>query len=118
MKQYAIKKNDGNKNVPVLMYDESTKTFTIDIPKDVSEMELPFMLALYAQKGVYHMNPEASMKWVQSRIVPSSRQNIGEILKNNSMKSYDEYRLLINVNGRCGQDDYYLERMSDKQEIG
>lgn len=49
------------------------------------------------------------MKWVQSRIIPSSRQNIGEILRVNGMNSYDEHTLLLKNEGRSCQDEYYIE---------
>lgn len=39
------------------------------------------------------MNSEWSMRWVQSRIIPSSRQNIGEILRVNGMRSYDRTQI-------------------------
>ena len=46
------------------------------------------------------MNSDWSMRWVQSRIIPSSRQNIGEILRVNGMRSYDEHKLLLKNEGR------------------
>ena len=45
---------------------------------------------------------------MQQRIVPSNRQNIAQILRDNGLKIYDEYSLLMLSSGRCEQDDYYL----------
>lgn len=112
MKKYAIKRNDRNKVVAILNYDEKNKEYTIDIPDDVTEKEAPFMMSLFLKKGVRHMNPDWSMKWVQSRIVPSSRQNIGEILRVNGMGSYDEHKLLLKNEGRSCQDEFYIEQQA------
>lgn len=52
------------------------------------------------------MNSDWSMRWVQSRIIPSSRQNIGEILRVNGMRSYDEHKLLLKNEGWSCQDEF------------
>ena len=111
MKKYAIKRDNRDKTVAILNYDERKKEYTIDIPDNVTEKEAPFMLALLLQKGIRHVDPEWSMKWVQGRIVPSSRQNIGEILRVNGMDSYDEHTLLMKNEGRCCQDEYHIEQL-------
>lgn len=111
MKKYAVKRTDKNKVIAILNYDEKNKEFTIDIPDGVSEKESPFMMSLFLKKGIRHMDSEWSLKWVQSRIIPSSRQNIGEILRNNGMNSYDEYQLLVKNEGRSCQDEYYITAM-------
>lgn len=51
------------------------------------------------------------MRFVQSRIIPSSRQNIEEILRVNEMDFYDEHEFLLKNEGRCCQDEFYIEQM-------
>lgn len=111
MTRYAIKKNNRNKIVGILNYDEQSKTYTIDIPENVSYKEAPFMMSLFLKKGIRSVDSEWSMRWVRSRIIPSSRQNIGEILRVNGMRSYDEHRLLLKNEGRSCQDEFYIEHM-------
>lgn len=111
MKRYAIRKNGRNKTVAILNFDENTKSYTIEIPKDISAREAPFMISLFLKKGIRKIGPEWSMRWVQSRIIPSSRQNIGEILRANGMRSYDEHALLIKNEGRSCQDEFYIEKI-------
>lgn len=111
MRKYAIKRNNKNRVVAILNYDEEKKTYTIDIPEDVTEKESPFMLSLFLEKGIRHVNPEWSMRWVRSRIIPSSRQNIGEILRVNGMETYDEHTLLLKNEGRSCQDEFYIESL-------
>lgn len=111
MTRYAIKKNNRNKIVGILNYDEQSKTYTIDIPENVSYKEAPFMMSLFLKKGIRSVDSEWSMRWVRSRIIPSSRQNIGEILRVNGMRSYDEHKLLLKNEGRSCQDEFYIEHM-------
>ncbi|MDC7291107.1 hypothetical protein NXH76_25295 [Blautia schinkii] len=47
MRRYAIKRNNRNKIVGILNYDERTKKYRIDIPEDVSSKEAPFMMSLF-----------------------------------------------------------------------
>lgn len=49
-------------------------------------------------------------------MIPPDRQNIGQILRDNKLDCYDEYKLLMLTKGRCVQDDYYLVGI-DEQEI-
>lgn len=113
MKRYAIKNDqiDRNKILSILNYDEEKKEFTIDIPEYAVSNELPFVMASFWKRGLCKVSPEWSMRWVQSRIVPPSRQNIGQILRANGMKRYDEYALLVKNQGRCCQDEFYLEEI-------
>ena len=111
MNRYAIKRKNRNKIVGILNYDERTKKYTIDIPENVTPEETPFMMSLFLKKGIRTMNSDWSMRWVQSRIIPSSRQNIGEILRVNGMRSYDEHELLLKNEGRSCQDEFYIEHM-------
>ncbi|MDO4395377.1 MAG: hypothetical protein Q4C51_01105 [Clostridia bacterium] len=111
MNRYAIRRNNSEKIVGILNYDEKTKKYTIEIPENVTPKEAPFMMSLLLKKGVRTMNSDWSMRWVQSRIIPSSRQNIGEILRTNGMRSYDEHTLLLKNEGRSCQDEFYIEDM-------
>ena len=49
-----------------------------------------------------------SRRWVEERIVPPSRQNIGQVLKANNLDEYDDFKLLLVSMGRCCQDDFEL----------
>lgn len=111
MNRYAIKRTNGNKVVAILNYDEMARTYTIDIPIGISSREAPFMLSLFLKKGIRSLDQDASMRWVRSRIIPSSRQNIEEILEKKKMDSYDEHTLLLKSEGRSCQDEFYIEEI-------
>lgn len=111
MNRYAIKRTNGNKVVAILNYDEMARTYTIDIPIGISSREAPFMLALFLKKVIRSLDQDASIRWVRSRIIPSSRQNIEEILEKNKMDSYDEHTLLLKSEGRSCQDEFYIKEI-------
>ena len=111
MNRYAIKRTNGNKVVAILNYDEMAGTYTIDIPIGISSREAPFMLSLFLKKGIRSLDQDASIRWVRSRIIPSSRQNIEEILEKNKMDSYDEHTLLLKSEGRSCQDEFYIKEI-------
>ena len=109
--KHVLSEGHRNKIVGILNYDEKAKKYTIEIPENVTPKEAPFMMSLLLKKGIRTMNSDWSMRWVQSRIIPSSRQNIGEILRVNGMRSYDEHKLLLKNEGRSCQDEFYIEHM-------
>lgn len=111
MNRYAIKRTNGNKAVGILNYDETAGTYTIDVPIGISSREAPFMLSLFLKKGIRSLDQDASIRWVRSRIIPSSRQNIEEILEKNKMDSYDEHTLLLKSEGRSCQDEFYIKEI-------
>ncbi len=112
MKIFAIK-NEINQNraAAYLFYYEKKKRFYAELPNDADEWNTPMLLASVLKKNKKTVNAELTKSWVQQRIVPSDRQNIGRILRDNGLKQYDEFELLLLGNGRCAQDGYYIEEV-------
>ena len=54
-----------------------------------------------------------SDKWVKQRIVPSERQNLGLILKENKLNEYNEFKMLLLGKGRCAQDDCMIAPINE-----
>lgn len=117
MKIFAIRDETDNaaKDLAYLLYYENDKRFYIELPEDADPWETPLLLSSFAQKGEHTVNSYWSKLWVQQRIVPSDRQNIGQILRDNGLKAYDEYDLLVLSAGRCEQDDYYFAPMDESE---
>lgn len=115
MKIFAIRdKNDSsNKDLAYLIYYQKAKKFYIELPEHCNPWKLPLLISSFADKGQYSIDSYWSKVWVQQRIIPTDRQNLGEILKSNNLKEYDEYSLLMLSNGRCEQDDYYLTAIKE-----
>jgi hypothetical protein len=110
MKIFAIRDETDKeqKDFAYLLYYEKEKHFFIELPENADPWETPLLLSSFAKRGEKTVNSYWSKLWVQQRIVPTDRQNLGQILKENHLKEYDEYRLLLLSMGRCAQDDYYL----------
>lgn len=117
MKIFAIRDKTDNtrKDLAYLLYYETDKRFYIELPENAEPWETPLLLSSFARKGEHTVNSYWSRLWVQQRIVPSDRQNIGQILRDNGLKTYDEYELLMLSDGQCEQDDYYLVPMDEKK---
>lgn len=96
------------RDLAFLFYFEKQRQFYIEIPKETDPWDLPFILFDFAQKGQYTIDAVWSMGWVRQRIVPTDRQNLGQILRENGLSEYDEYKLLMLSHGRCEQDGCYL----------
>ena len=98
-----------------LIYYERPKAFYIELPENADPWETPLLLSSFVKRGEHSVGSYWSRLWVQQRIVPQDRQNIGQVLKENGISLYDEFQLLMLTMGRCAQDDCYLEEISADQ---
>ena len=117
MKIFAIRDEtdaDGTE-LAWLFYYETEKRFYIELPENADPWNVPLVLSSFLKKGETSVNSYWSRLWVQQRIVPPDRQNIAQILRDNGLKEYDEYGLLMLAMGRCAQDDYYLAPIDEKE---
>ena len=95
-----------------LIFYEKSRTFYIELPDDADPWETPLLLSSFLDRGEHSIGSYWSHMWVQQRIVPPERQNIGQILKAARLSEYNEFALLLLNMGRCAQDDCYLEEIS------
>lgn len=116
MKIFVIRNEEDKtrKNLAYLIYYEKDKRFYIELPDDADIWETPLILSSRLKRGEKTINAYWSKIWVQQRIIPQDRQNLGRILKDNGLDSYDEFKLLAMTDGRCAQDYYYLTPISEK----
>lgn len=114
MLKFAIK-NDyyEGKTVGYLYYDEKKREYEIEIPQEVKSSEAPCILADFIRKSQYRIGKDWSYRWVKERVVPPERQNIGQILRVNGLKEYDEFPLLLKNDGRCCQDECYIVKVEE-----
>lgn len=110
MKIFAIRDelDPQKKNLAYLFCYERQGTFYIELPEDADPWETPLILSSFLKRGERTVNAYWSKIWVQQRVVPPDRQNLGQILRDNGIKTYNELDLLEQTQGRCTQDDYYL----------
>lgn len=116
MKIFAlINEHTNAKPNTFLIYYETTRTFYIEITDGADEWDVPFYFSYFVKSKIYSINPDITLNWIRQRIVPTDRQNLGQILRDNKLKSYDEYELLMLGKGRCAQDDYRLDKISEDE---
>lgn len=114
MLKFAIKNAyyDG-KTVGYLYYDENKREYEIEIPQNVKSYEAPFIISDFIKKKQYKVGKDWSYRWVNQRVVPPERQNIGQILKANGLKEYDEFTFLLKNEGRSCQDECFIVRVEE-----
>lgn len=116
MKIFAIINEDSPNSVNAyLFYYERQKTFYIELSQNADEWNTPFVLSSFAKRNIKTVDFRWSKIWVEQRIVPSDRQNLAQILKDNQLDNYDVFELLMLTNGRCAQDNYYLKQINWEQ---
>lgn len=69
------------------------------------------LLAPFVEAGERELGDEWTRRWVQERVVPPSRQNLGEILRELGLEEYDEIEIMIRNGGRCAQDDFEIAEL-------
>ena len=102
------------KDLAYLLYYEIEKYFYIELPEEADSWETPLLLESFLKRGEKTVNSYWSKVWVRQRIVPEDRQNLAQVLKENGLEEYDEFELLLAGKGRCAQDNYYLEEITEE----
>ena len=98
--------------VAQLICNETDGTLAIEIAPDARPDELPLMLGLFAQRGDRTVPDRWARRWVEERIPPQGRQNLGEILRAQGLDRYDEIALLASAEGRSAQDDFLIREVA------
>lgn len=91
-----------------LFYDETKNKMHIQVSEIAQPADLPLMLGLFVEQGQYTIPDKWTRRWVEERVPPQGRQNLGEILRAHSLDAYDEIALLEAAAGRSAQDDFLL----------
>ena len=114
MRIFAIKDDTLSQEIVLgyLIYYENAKAFYIELPDDADPWETPLLLSSFVKRGERSVSSYWSRLWVQQRIIPRDRQNIGQVLKENGLTEYDEFQMLMLTMGRCAQDECYLEEIN------
>ncbi len=113
MKLFAIRDDTFSKELILgyLIYYENARAFYMELTDGLDPWEAPPVLSAFVERGEYSIDSYWSRRWVQARTIPRDRQNLSRILRDSGLKEYDEFSLLTLVNGRCEQDDFYLEEI-------
>lgn len=95
MKVCVIKNEYHHKILAYLLYFEQNNTFYIELIENNDTLGMSIILKHFCNLGKRTIAAYWSKKWVCERMVPKDRQNISSIIKDNNLKTYDEYKLLL-----------------------
>lgn len=101
----------GTKPCGMVLYDPAKQRFFAHIHDGVSANEVPAVFSFFVARGVRDIPSEYVRAWVDERIAPPTRQNIGEILRAHDLDEYDPCVLLASGEGRSSQDGFYLREI-------
>lgn len=106
---------DGSKRnakpCAILTWDDDADSFSIDIGESATEKDVPMLFIPFLRKGERRISDEWARRWIEERIVPSGRQNLGQVLRANGLQFYEPMLLLIAGEGRCAQDDFFVREI-------
>ena len=94
---------DSEKDAPpcaVIECDQATSTFTATVEGWAGPQDVPVQFGFFVAKGQREIPPEWVWSWVEERIAPPSRQNIGSVMRANGLGEYDPLELLLAGEGR------------------
>lgn len=101
-------------NCAKLTYNEETDEYALIIPENAKPHELPAIPKVLHAKGVFYVDDYFARKFVQERVPPPGRQNIGSIMRKVGITRYREFDLLMYNAGRSCQDDFILEEIFEE----
>ena len=107
MKIYLIK--DKEFDYGYLFVDNKYENCYIELIE--GDIDYPVFFYEFVKKKKYMINTYWTKKWIEERVIPSSRHNINDILRDNGFKLYSEILLFLKVSGRSSMDDCYLKRI-------
>lgn len=113
MKIFEIVDEENKIQIGVLLYFEKEASYVIELHDGLDEWTAPLMFTAFIKKGIYTIPRDISLMWIRERVIPNSRQNIGDILRNHRLKEYDEMKLLELSHGRCSQDSLCIKKANE-----
>lgn len=106
MREYFLIHKDNETPVGNLYYTRESDTYELEITAPTPYMELPAIIKLLLMKGVRYDNGKIARRFVETRVVPPERQNIGMILRSAGLTTYDPIEIMKQTNGQFCIDSF------------
>ena len=106
---FSIHDKDGPEYAR-MVYDwdrDLYRTYFCDNVKDFYDT-CPLMIMELHKRGKTEMDDKTTRLFLSARVVPSGRQNMGQILRENGLRFYHEC-FMLKIQPRCVMDDAYVE---------
>ena len=113
MRRFELIDGEGTSGKPCaeLRYDPAREEFGAIVYDWATPADVPAIFAPFVEQGQRDIPPRWVRAWVDERIAPPSRQNIGQILKANGLDRYDPCELLAVGEGKSSQDGFYIREI-------
>ena len=108
MERFYVK-NKNKKEIAKINYNANSNVWSLKINKNIDLSTCPVFLYSMVKNNKYLIDNEGTLRFIRSRIIPSSRQNINAFLKKYKISHYNEYDLLKLSKGKCCLDDCYID---------
>ena len=108
MERFSVKNKKKNE-IAIINYNTKTNQWSLKISKNIDLSTCPVFLYSMVKNNKYKVDNEGTLRFIRSRIIPSSRQNIYSFLKKYNISHYNEYDLLKLSKGKCCLDDCYID---------
>lgn len=95
-------------------YEPGQDSYSIELADWAGFGDLPLALAIAAQRGERLVVGSRARRWVEGRVPPPSRQNIGQVLRACSLEEHYLPALLAATKGRSSHDDFLLEEVPEE----
>lgn len=96
------------------LIEPSSNTYTIEIADWARPEDLPLELALIAEGDLLSFGGLWARRWVESRIPPSDRENVEQMLNAAGTDEYYIPEILAKTKGRSSRDDFLLEEVPQR----
>lgn len=94
-----------------IWYDPAKGQFRATVRDWAGAANVPAIFAHFVEQGQRSIPSNWVRAWVDERIAPPSRQNIGQILLANHLDRYDPCALLAAGAGKSSQDGFYIREV-------
>ena len=98
-----------NKIFGYMFYTKKLDICYIEINE--KETEQPVFFHLFAENNKYVINNYYSEKFINERIIPYERQNLGSILRENNIPYYNSILFYIKALGKSSMDDTFIKKI-------
>lgn len=89
----------------------------IEISESATVDDVPAFFIPFLEKGERLICGDLALRWLRERIVPSGRQNLGEVLKAAGLNEYDEIELLRAGKGKSSHDSFLVHEIDPSEDM-
>ena len=115
--RFQIVDSSKRRAVPcAILVCDSKDDVRIEIDESATVDDVPAFFIPFLEKGERLIGGDLALRWLRERIVPSGRQNLGEVLKAAGLNEYDEIELLRVGKGKSSHDSFLVREIDPSED--